>query len=45
MTAFPTDALRARAMAAGAVCFLTKPFDTPTLSECIEAALHQHRRE
>jgi FixJ family two-component response regulator len=43
MTAFPTDAVRARAMAAGAVGFLTKPFDAPTLSECIEAALRQHR--
>ena len=43
MTAFPDDAARTRAMAAGAVCFLTKPFDAPTLSECIEAALRQHR--
>jgi FixJ family two-component response regulator len=41
MTAFPTDAARARAMAAGAVCFLTKPFDASTLSECIKTALHQ----
>jgi FixJ family two-component response regulator len=43
MTAFPDDAARTRAMGAGAVCFLTKPFDAPTLSECIEAALRQHR--
>jgi FixJ family two-component response regulator len=41
MTAFPTDATRARAMAAGAVCFLTKPFDASTLSECIKTALRQ----
>jgi FixJ family two-component response regulator len=41
MTAFPTDPVRARAMAAGAVCFLTKPFDASTLSEGIKTALHQ----
>ena len=39
MTAFPEDAVRARAMAAGAVCFLTKPLDAETLSKCIETAL------
>jgi FixJ family two-component response regulator len=45
MTAFPDDATRARAMAAGAVCYLTKPFDASTLSECIEMALRRHRQE
>ena len=45
MTAFPDDATRARAMAAGAIGFLTKPFDASTLSECIEMALRRHRQE
>jgi FixJ family two-component response regulator len=45
MTAFPDDATRARAMAAGAICFLTKPFDVSTLSECIETALRRRRQE
>jgi len=45
MTAFPDDAKRARAMAAGAICFLTKPFDASTLSECIETALRRRRQE
>jgi FixJ family two-component response regulator len=45
MTAFPDDAVRTRAMAAGAICFLTKPPDAPTLSECIEAALRHHRQQ
>ena len=45
ITAFPDDATRARAMAAGALGFLTKPFDASTLSECIEMALRRHRQE
>ena len=45
MTAFPDDATRVRAMAAGAICFLTKPFDVSTLSECIETALRRRRQE
>jgi FixJ family two-component response regulator len=45
MTAFPDEATRTRALAAGAVCFLTKPFDASTLSECIETALRRSRQE
>jgi FixJ family two-component response regulator len=45
MTAFPNDAARSRAMAAGAVCFMIKPFDALTLSESIETALWQHSQE
>jgi FixJ family two-component response regulator len=45
MTAFPDDATRARAMAAGAVCFLTKPFDASTFGECIETALRRRGQE
>jgi FixJ family two-component response regulator len=44
MTAFPQEAARKRAMAAGAVCFLTKPIDASTLSDCIKAALNRRAR-
>jgi FixJ family two-component response regulator len=39
ITAFPEESARARAMAAGAICFLTKPFDGATLIKSLEAAL------
>jgi FixJ family two-component response regulator len=39
ITAFPDDKIRSRAMQAGAICFLTKPFDGGTLVQCIETAL------
>ena len=39
ITAFPQDRARERAMKAGAVCFLSKPFDEPQLLECVERAL------
>ena len=38
MTAFASEAVRARALAAGAVCFLAKPFDADRLIQCIERA-------
>jgi FixJ family two-component response regulator len=41
MTAFPQEALRKRAERAGAVCFLTKPFDSGAMIGCLEAALSQ----
>jgi FixJ family two-component response regulator len=41
MTAFPQEAVRKRAMAAGAVSFLTKPFDAAILRDCINVALGQ----
>jgi FixJ family two-component response regulator len=40
MTAFPDENLRARAMKAGAICFLAKPFAAPNLIRCLEAALN-----
>jgi len=43
ITAFPEETIRARALKAGAICFLTKPFDGPTLIKCLGAALE--RRE
>jgi FixJ family two-component response regulator len=39
MTAFPDEAVRARAMKAGAICFLTKPFDRLTLTRYLDTAL------
>jgi FixJ family two-component response regulator len=42
ITAFPEESVRARALKAGATCFLAKPFAGPVLINCIEAALNQH---
>ena len=39
MTAFPNDRDRARAMKAGVVCYLTKPFSEGELLACIHSAL------
>jgi FixJ family two-component response regulator len=39
MTAFPEEAVRARALKAGAICFLTKPFDRLTLTRYLDTAL------
>ena len=43
ITAFPEDSVRARAMKAGAICFLAKPFAGPVLINCIETALSQNK--
>ena len=42
ITAFPEESLRVRAVKAGAVCFLAKPFSRPVLIDCIEIALNRH---
>lgn len=42
ITAFPDDRIRERAMKAGAVCFLSKPFDGMGLLQCLERALMRH---
>ena len=42
MTAFPEETIRARALKAGAICFLTKPFDRQTLIRCLDTALEGH---
>ena len=39
MTAYPTDAARAQALAAGAAAFLTKPIDPDGLLDAIERAI------
>ncbi|MHC2619064.1 FixJ family two-component response regulator [Bradyrhizobium huanghuaihaiense] len=39
MTAFPDEAVRDRALKAGAIGFLAKPFSTRALIECLETAL------
>jgi FixJ family two-component response regulator len=41
ITAFPGEDIRSRAMKAGAVGFLRKPFDVAALIECINIALKQ----
>jgi FixJ family two-component response regulator len=42
ITAFSEETVRARALKAGAICFLTKPFDRLTLIRCLDAALERH---
>ena len=39
ITAFPDERVRAQAMKAGAICFLSKPFEGSTLIQCINDAL------
>jgi FixJ family two-component response regulator len=43
ITAFPDENIRARALKAGAICILAKPFAGPALISCIESALKRHR--
>jgi FixJ family two-component response regulator len=42
ITAFPDENVRARALKAGAFCFLAKPFAGPVLIDCVETALNRH---
>jgi FixJ family two-component response regulator len=39
ISGFPDEAVRGRVLEAGAIGFLTKPFDTQTLTRCLGAAL------
>jgi FixJ family two-component response regulator len=43
VTAFPDDKVRAKALAAGAIGFLSKPCDCAILIQCVETALQQRR--
>jgi len=42
ITAFPDENVRTRALKAGAICFLGKPFIGPVLINCIKTALNRH---
>jgi FixJ family two-component response regulator len=42
ITAFPDQSIRARALKAGAIGFLAKPFAGPALVDCVETALTRH---
>jgi len=42
MTAFPEERIRVRAMRAGAIGFLSKPFDVATLIKCLDLALQSN---
>lgn len=39
ITAFPEESVRERALKAGAICFLGKPFAASDLMQCLERAL------
>jgi FixJ family two-component response regulator len=43
ITAFPDESVRARALKAGAIGFLAKPFAGSVLINCIESALSRNR--
>ncbi|MFH0302398.1 response regulator [Bradyrhizobium sp. 31Argb] len=43
ITAFPDDRVRARALSAGAICLLAKPFAGQHLIRCLHTALDKHR--
>ena len=42
ITAFPDETVRRRVLAAGAIGFLTKPFDGELLIEHLQTALRSH---
>jgi FixJ family two-component response regulator len=43
ITAFPDDKVRMQALRAGAVAFLSKPFEEESLINCINTALASHQ--
>jgi FixJ family two-component response regulator len=45
VTAFPDERNRARALEAGAIGFLEKPFEGQTMIKLIESALRAHREQ
>jgi FixJ family two-component response regulator len=42
ITAFPEESIRTRVLEGGAIGFLSKPFDSQVLIECIDCALKKH---
>ena len=45
ITAFPEERIRTRVLEAGAVAFLSKPFNEECLINCLDAALSSHAGE
>ncbi len=45
ITAYPSDDVRARALQAGVICYLPKPFDESALLNCIQAALDRAKED
>ena len=43
ITAYPSDDIRARALQAGVICYLPKPFDESDLLNCVQSALDHAR--
>ncbi len=41
ITGFPDPRIQERALAGGAICFLTKPFDGEALIQCVDRALNR----
>jgi FixJ family two-component response regulator len=41
ITAYPDDSVRARALADGVICYLTKPCDEDALLGCVSSALER----
>ena len=39
ITAYPSDDIRTRALQAGIICYLPKPFDESDLLDCVQSAL------
>ena len=44
ITAYPSDDIRARALKAGVICYLPKPFEESDLLNCIQAALDRAKQ-
>jgi FixJ family two-component response regulator len=43
ITAYTDESVRARALANGAICYLSKPFDDETLIACVSSALKRSK--
>jgi FixJ family two-component response regulator len=43
ITAYPDEKVRERALEAGAMCLLTKPFNEDELLKCVQSALEQRK--
>ena len=45
ITAYPDNSVRARALADGVICYLSKPFGEDALLKCLRSALEHANRE